>query len=159
MHGVETTPSPLRLLRHGASFHCTSTDTKNACWSLFMCICLRPPRFGVLQLGARRKPPHLLPAGGSSQERPLTPEVSAKPKRKVIYPFASGSGLGNKTLDILSEARGRGAAVGAFTVYNLEGIRAVVGAAEATGRSAILQVSLLLQGTHAVLSRSGAAEG
>ena len=57
-----------------------------------------------------------------------------------MYPYATGSGLGNRTLDILSEARGRGAAVGAFTIYNLEGIRAVVGAAEATGRSAILQV-------------------
>lgn len=68
------------------------------------------------------------------------PEVSATTKHEVMYPYATGSGLGNRSLDILSEARGRGAAVGAFTVYNLEGIRAVVGAAEATGRSAILQV-------------------
>lgn len=57
-----------------------------------------------------------------------------------MYPYAAGSGRGNRTLDILEEATGRGAAVGAFTVYNLEGIRAVVKAAEATGRSAILQV-------------------
>lgn len=76
-----------------------------------------------------------------------------------MYPYASGSGLGNKTLDILSEARGRGAAVGAFTVYNLEGIRAVVGAAEATGRSAILQVYIFMPEGYNVFARSGVAEG
>lgn len=65
----------------------------------------------------------------------------------MLYPYAGGSGLGNRTLDLLAEARGRGAAVGAFTVYSLEGIRAVVRAAEATGRSAILQVRCSL-GTH-----------
>lgn len=58
----------------------------------------------------------------------------------MLYPYAGGSGLGNRTLDLLAEARSRGAAVGAFTVYSLEGIRAVVRAAEASGRSAILQV-------------------
>ena len=57
-----------------------------------------------------------------------------------MFPFVEDSGLGNRTLDILGDARARGAAVGAFTVYSLEGIRAVVEAAEATGRSAILQV-------------------
>ncbi|CAM9441880.1 unnamed protein product, partial [Sphacelaria rigidula] len=58
---------------------------------------------------------------------------------EVVYPYASGSGSGNRTLDILAEARSRGAAVGAFTVYNMEGIQAVIAAADATGRSAILQ--------------------
>ena len=61
-----------------------------------------------------------------------------------MYPFEdcnAGSGLANRTLDILADARDRGAAVGAFTVYSLEGIRAVVEAAEATGKSAILQVN------------------
>lgn len=80
----------------------------------------------LLQLGARTK---------------LDWPVQPKDTKKLVYPYASGSGLGNRTLDILAEARGRGAAVGAFTVYNLEGIRAVVKAAEATGRSAILQVT------------------
>ncbi|CAM9337434.1 unnamed protein product [Hapterophycus canaliculatus] len=69
----------------------------------------------------------------------LTRPARSRDTAKVLYPYASGSGLGNRTLDILAEARGRGAAVGAFTVYSLEGIRAVVRAAEATGRSAILQ--------------------
>lgn len=78
-----------------------------------------------LQLGARTK-----------LDWPARPNGSDK----VLYPYGSGLGLGNRTLDILAEARGRGAAVGAFTVYSLEGIRAVVRAAEVTGCSAILQV-------------------
>ncbi|CAM9369804.1 unnamed protein product, partial [Discosporangium mesarthrocarpum] len=59
-----------------------------------------------------------------------------------VHPYGSSSGARGITLEILGEAAGRGAAVGAFTVYTLEGVRAVVEAAEATGRPAILQVSL-----------------
>jgi hypothetical protein len=50
--------------------------------------------------------------------------------------FASSS----RTLDLLEAARAKGEAVGAFNVYNLEGVRAVVRAAAATNSSAILQV-------------------
>lgn len=91
----------------------------------------------VLQLGARPKDSSASPGGRSS---PLGDAAKVAAKPEVLYPYASGSGLGNRTLDLLAEARSRGAAVGAFTVYSLEGIRAVVRAAEATGRSAILQV-------------------
>lgn len=109
------------------------------------------------QLGAR---PNQAPAGSSSSSsrgvhtrgRPsssigdtstkATTPAAGKPK--VLYPYGGGSGLGNRTLDLLAEARSRGAAVGAFTVYSLEGIRAVVHAAEACGRSAILQVRCIV---------------
>lgn len=41
---------------------------------------------------------------------------------------------------LLHDARMRGAAVGAFNVYNLEGVRAVVGAAEVAASPAMLQI-------------------
>lgn len=102
---------------------------------------IRRPLIHVLQLGARPKEEEASasPGGQSASVREAT-KATAKPVRAVLYPYAGGSGLGNRTLDLLAEARDRGAAVGAFTVYSLEGIRAVVRAAEATGRSAILQV-------------------
>lgn len=62
----------------------------------------------------------------------------------MLYPYGGESGLCNRTVHLLAEARSRGVAVGAFTVYSLEGIRAVVRAAEASGRSAILQVHIAL---------------
>jgi len=46
----------------------------------------------------------------------------------------------SRTLDLVEAARAEGQAVGAFNVYNLEGVRAVVLAAAATDSSAILQV-------------------
>ncbi|CAM9600896.1 unnamed protein product, partial [Ectocarpus sp. 12 AP-2014] len=85
----------------------------------------------MIKLGARPKSDRS--AGGHHTTAPV------QHKREVLYPYAGGSGRCNRTLDVLAEARGRGAAVGAFTVYNLEGIHAVIRAAEATGRSAILQ--------------------
>lgn len=93
----------------------------------------------TLQLGARTKESSP-PAPSSSGSAETHESKSSSSKSEVVYPYAAGSGLGNRTLDLLAEARSRGAAVGAFTVYSLEGIRAVIGAAEATGRSAILQV-------------------
>lgn len=96
--------------------------------------CLHHP---VLQLGAR---PKEAPASPSGRNPPLGDITEATTEPEVLYPYAGGSGLGNRTLDLMAEARSRGAAVGAFTVYSLEGIHAVVRAAEATGRSAILQV-------------------
>lgn len=80
---------------------------------------------------------------------------STSPKSEVMYPYASGSGSGNRTLDILFEARSRRAAVGAFTVYSMESIRAVVEAAQATGRSAILQVGNLCSCCLSVFPLSG----
>ena len=41
---------------------------------------------------------------------------------------------------LLEQAQDRGYAVGAFNVYNLEGVQAVIGAAEQAGSPAILQV-------------------
>eukprot|EP00903_Cladosiphon_okamuranus_P010731 g10143.t1 len=95
----------------------------------------------MVKLGARPKDASASPEGrspplGDSTKGTATPK---KKKPEVLHPYAGGSGLGNRTLDLLAEARSRGAAVGAFTVYSLEGIRAVVRAAETTGRSAILQ--------------------
>lgn len=103
---------------------------------------------GLWQLGARNKRDGACPIGSLTGQELEEKDTSACNQERM-YPYAAGSGMGNRTLDILAEARGRGAAVGAFTVYNLEGIRAVVQAAEATGRSAILQVSgSLLVGAH-----------
>lgn len=104
----------------------------------------------VLQLGGRLKQGTTSPVGsftscGKQSSPPLRDAAKAAVGQDVVYPYASGSGLGNRTLDLLAEARGRGAAVGAFTVYNLEGISAVVQAAEATGRCAILQVRCVLE--------------
>lgn len=96
---------------------------------------LAPPTGHVVQLGAQ--PKEASPGGRGA---PLGDATKATAEPEVLHPYASGSGLGNRTLDLLAEARSRGAAVGAFTVFSLEGIRAVVQAAEATGRSAILQV-------------------
>lgn len=96
----------------------------------------------ILQLGARPKgtsPGAKSPPVGDATNA-TTPTAAGMAQQEVLYPYAGGSGHGNRTLDLLAEARNRGAAVGAFTVYSLEGIRAVVQAAEATGRSAILQV-------------------
>lgn len=45
-----------------------------------------------------------------------------------------------KTQDLLQIARDRGAAVGAFNVYNLEGAKAVIAAAEALRSPVILQI-------------------
>ena len=96
----------------------------------------------VSQLGGRRKKDNPSPVGSAGERNPppLKDATKARAGQGVLYPYAGGSGLGNRTLDLMAEARGRGAAVGAFTVYSLEGIRAVMRAAEATGRSAILQV-------------------
>lgn len=97
-----------------------------------------PPYCPLQQLGAKRRSGNT--GGGDSQAREQTARQTPSPPGEVVYPYASGSGSGNRTLDILAETRSRGAAVGAFTVYNMEGIQAVIAAADATGRSAILQV-------------------
>lgn len=57
-------------------------------------------------------------------------------------------------LGLLSDARAQGGAVGAFNVYNLEGVRAVVGAAEAERSPVILQVhpGALQYGGHPLLA-------
>ncbi len=57
----------------------------------------------------------------------------------------------HNTLDLLRAGQRRGFAVGAFNVYNLEGVRAVVAAAEASRSPAILQVH------PAALAQSGRA--
>ncbi|KAL3697402.1 hypothetical protein R1sor_011478 [Riccia sorocarpa] len=51
----------------------------------------------------------------------------------------------NATKDMLQAAKAGGYAVGAFNVYNIEGIRAVVDAAEAERSPAILQVKMKAQ--------------
>lgn len=63
------------------------------------------------------------------------PLSSAIPTRPLFIPSSS-----SRTLDLVEAARAKGHAVGAFNVYNLEGVRAVVLAAAATDSSAILQV-------------------
>lgn len=63
---------------------------------------------------------------------PPSPSI---PTRPLFTPSSS-----SRTLDLVEAARAKGQAVGAFNVYNLEGVRAVVLAAAATDSSAILQV-------------------
>ena len=46
----------------------------------------------------------------------------------------------SSTSELLQTARSNGYAIGAFNVYNLEGVRAVVDAAEASSSPAMLEI-------------------